>query len=682
MANKKKQIKRKKARANVKQKRSINTPNSGKELAIWLAVVIGLTLLTYSTAFHTEFTNWDDTIYVSENTDITQFNAETIGRMFSDYMVFNYHPLTMVSLALQYQFFELNASGYHAINILLHLLNTLLVFLFILKLSNNNKLVAFITALLFGIHPMHVESVTWVAAHKDVLYTLFFLWSAIAYLQFKERKQSKYLYWSIAAFLLSCLSKPSAVVLPLVLLLIDFVQGQSLFNTKLWLQKTPYFAIAIVFGLLTINAQTSDGAVVGDMGNYSIADKILFAFYGIQIYLFKIIAPINLSAFYQYPPAGKLPLAYLIAPITVLAVTGLAVWSLKKTRLIAFGLLFFLVNVALVLQLVSVGKAIVADRYTYVAYIGLFYVMAVGLHYLYKHQNNTYKNVAIGGFALFAIACMVLSFNRNKVWANSKNLWTDVITKDPTTALAYNSRGNYYYEQKKYDKALKDYEKAIQYDAQNYLAYTNRANIFETQGQYNKAIEDYTKSLSIKKNHYKGLINRAKAYMAIKDYPKSIADYKQATLINPKGYDGYFGLGRAYRLSGDVEQALKNYNKAIQIRPNYYLAYTNRGNVYFDQQQYQQAIADYQKAIQLNPKDAKPYGNIGAVYYQQANYNKAVEFFTNAIKNSPKNGGAGYYQNRSFAYNQLGQKQNALKDAQKAKSLGANIDDAYMQGLR
>ena len=276
----------------------------------------------------------------------------------------------MISLGIDYQLWGLNPFGYHLGNLIIHLINTLLVFFFVRQLAPKSLVfVPFFTALVFGIHPMHVESVAWISERKDVLYVLFFLLGLITYLKFLGNKSLKIFALVILFFCLSLLSKAMAVVFPVVLLLIDWFKGRQ-WNIRVGMEKVPFFFLSLVFGVTAYQIQS--GGAIAEFDHFTFIDRMVFAAYGFCMYLVKAIVPVQLSAFYPYPfvAGGAVPGYYYAMPIIAVLLLGGAVAVYKKSKAPLFGLGFYLVTVALVLQFISVGKAIMADRYTYLPYVG------------------------------------------------------------------------------------------------------------------------------------------------------------------------------------------------------------------------------------------------------------------------------------------------------------------------
>ena len=315
-----------------------------------------------------KFTNWDDGEYVTENTLIRDISPASIKGMFVEPVSSNFHPLTIFSFAVEYKFAGLNPFFYHLTNLVIHLLNTGFVFLFIYLLCRNGP-VAFLTALLFGIHPLHVESVAWISERKDVLYTFFYLSSLIAYIRYLERANAGAYVLSFLLFILSCLAKSMAVTLPAVLLLIDYYRSGKLTRGNI-IAKVHFFAVSAAVSFIAVMTQRAQEVIERTQEVFGSLMNVYVAVKGICFYLWKIIIPVHLSAIYPMPPAvrgGELAL-----DIAVVAALSLAIYfSRKKSRIYIFGGLFFLITILPVLKFIPIGNAIfAADRYTYVPSIG------------------------------------------------------------------------------------------------------------------------------------------------------------------------------------------------------------------------------------------------------------------------------------------------------------------------
>ena len=308
---------------------------------IWMLFIAGITALVFSPMLGNGFTNWDDEGYILANGLLRGPDWKGI---FTQQVVGNYHPLTILSLALNYALTELNPFSYVLFNLLLHVTNTLLVFYFIWILSEKKTWIAVFTALLFGLHPMHVESVAWISERKDVLYTLFFLLSLIQYWRYLNAGKILNYWLSFIFFILSIVSKPAAIVLPLVLFLLDYWKGRSFNRTafresRLWrkviIEKIPFFIVSVAFAVITLKIQ-SQTAVAG-LDVYPLWMRLFFAFYVVMIYCFRFFIPYPLAAFHPYPDPENLSPAILLSPLFGIALV-IFLWKQRKNKLYCFSI--------------------------------------------------------------------------------------------------------------------------------------------------------------------------------------------------------------------------------------------------------------------------------------------------------------------------------------------------------
>ena len=421
------------------EKKSINT-------WVWvaLAIVLLTTLAIYFKAIKFDFLmTWDDSFYFTENNDIKDLHWTNIKLFFTEFYLGNYQPITVLMYAIEYKLVGNSSYLYHLNNIILHIINTFLVFVLIRKISSKNVMVALITASFFAIHPMHVESVVWVSERKDVLYSFFFLLSLIIYTNYYKSGKLKHLILTCIFFVLSCLTKSAAVILPLVLLLLDYYSNRK-YSWKMFVEKVPFFAISLIFGIVALNSQKSAIPATPIISNH-----FLVVSFSLISYIFKAFIPVHLSAIYPYPieSGGTLPIMYYLS-LLFIGLLILFVWySCRWGKDVVFGFLFFIITIILVLQFVEVGFATMADRYTYIPYIGLFFIVGKFFEYLYNSVNRNYKKYTnyllvaiIFGFITFS----TISYGRVKLWKNDGALFSDVLNKYPDCVGALNNRGVYY----------------------------------------------------------------------------------------------------------------------------------------------------------------------------------------------------------------------------------------------
>jgi hypothetical protein len=426
-----------------------------------------------------QLTNWDDEYYVVQNALLR--GPDWTG-IFSKPIVSNYHPITIATLAANYSMTGLDASSYLITNLLLHLINTGLVFYFIWLISGKKLWVAAFTAIVFGIHPMHVESVAWVSERKDVLYTLFFLISLIQYWRFLTTSKSKYLIYCFLFFALSLLSKPAAIILPFVLVLLDYWYGRPIGKRSI-LEKIPFLFLALVFAVITVKLQSK--TAIASLDFYPLWSRFFFATYTSMTYIIRFFVPYPLSTFHPFPATKTLGWPIMLSPLFMLALLAL-VWFKRKNKLIVFSFFFFMINLALVLQIVSIGGTLLAERYTYVPYIGMAFFIGTMLD---KYSATINKPLLWGITGAVVLIFGIITFQRTKVWKDSDTLWTNVLEHFPNSSVPRTNRANYLIrissapenkgrQDELLQRALEDCNEALKVPLNHAKAYENRQNIY------------------------------------------------------------------------------------------------------------------------------------------------------------------------------------------------------------
>ena len=304
-------------RVAVPQKTAVKTPKNRLYIGALVSVILLITIIVYSNSLNNGFVQWDDYKYVSDNEDIKQLNSQSIYKYFTTYYLKMYQPLTMISYALEYKLGGLNPQTYHRTNLVFHTLNVLLVFCFILLLTKKAPIAA-VSALFFGIHPLHVESVAWISERKDLLYSFFYLGSLIAYIFYRKRNNSYGLYFlAVLFFILSLFSKSAAVTLPFILVLTDYyLRNKLTFRSNL--DKIPFFALSVIFGIISLLSQRIIGGDLDYVTGYTFLDRLFMGAYAFTFYIIKSVFPFGLSAIHPLPlkEEGILPVAYYISGLT------------------------------------------------------------------------------------------------------------------------------------------------------------------------------------------------------------------------------------------------------------------------------------------------------------------------------------------------------------------------------
>jgi tetratricopeptide (TPR) repeat protein len=537
---------------------------------------------------------------------------------------------------------------------------------------NNTSLIAgAVTGLLFGLHPLHVESVAWVSERKDVLYSFFFLLSILSYLKYtssfmqnplhsSEKGKSGRIHYGLCLlfFTLSLLSKPMAVTLPVVLILLDFyplerLDFRSVFRSryKVLIEKVPFLGLSLVSVIITVMANQVGGAIQS-LVHYHLIERIFVIFKSLCFYLFKMIWPADLAPFYPYPnEISVFTLEYAGAFILVLGITAFCIYSWRKQKIWLAVWSYYFITLLPVLGIIQTGAQAAADRYTYLSSLGPFLLLGLAARRLMekffkKEQASIFikQSSAIALMTIMLITFSYLTIKQIAIWKNSITLWNHELKIFPNKA---------------------------------YVAYLNRGKAFADLDNYSKAIEDYNKAIEINPDIAATFNNRGTVYTKLGDYLKALSDYYRAIEINPKYYKAYYNRGKSYENLGDYPKAVEDYNKTIELNPGFEEAYYNLGVIYDIQfHNYVEAVKYYSKSIELNPQYTKAYNNRGAVYATIGNFHKSIKDFDIAIAMN-NNDSAAYY-NRGMAYKMLGNRLQAGKDFRSAARLGDKKAQNYL----
>lgn len=514
---------------------SMKTKLEDRIVSVGALCVIAVTVaFAFSPALQGGFIHWDDTLYVTDNPFIREITPHTVGTLLTTPFGGTYQPVVNLSFLLEYRLFGLDPAGYHATNLLLHICNCLLVF-WIICLLDGSVAAAFVTALLFGVHPLRVESVAWVSERKDVLCGLFYLLALAQYCLYVKRGSVKRYYLSFFLFILSLGSKAIAVTLPIVFFLADYLVGRR-FTKQTVGEKAPFLAASLLFGAIALFAQGASLGV-GPGRDFDPLLQITAALYGITMYACKTFFPSNLSLIYPYPVGDSA--YYATAALAVILVTGVVVAALissRYTRKVVFALSFSFFTILPVLQLVPFGSAIMADRYTYLPSIGVAYLISVGLLAAYGRicrDRPVLRRVAVAALSGVIVVLSVMTYQRAGVWKDSIAIFSDVIAKHPNAYEAYNNRGVAYAQKGDLQSAAADFERSIQMRADQFAVCNNLAGIYYTLRAPEKAVEMLVRAIALKPDAASGYFNLASAYVMMGRKAEADALYRKALELDP-----------------------------------------------------------------------------------------------------------------------------------------------------
>ncbi len=659
----------------VSGKTKVSNNRFSKKYLLGLSVVLILFVLVgYSSLSKNNLLNWDDNLYVTENADITSLHSENIKTFFTQKYVSNYLPLTMISYALNYKIDKLNPKVYTYTNLFFHIINSLLVFWLITILLQKKDtegvtkpdtisgyLVASVAALLFAVHPLQVESVAWVSERKNVLYTLFFLLSLICYARFVIKEKYSLLLLSILLFGASLLSKGVAVSLTFCVVLIDYYYGRRLLSSKVILEKVPFIILSIVFGIVAFVSQYEESVLVGNV-NFPLYEQLAFGGYGFINYLIKLCVPVNLSAYYSYPQNAS-AIHYLCLLLVVVLSAALLYYRKRLSRLVIFGILFYVANLVFLVQIIPVGNALMADRYIYVSSIGFFLLVALGLMRFIKNRNVFYIVV------LVLISLYTFRSNqRVKVWNNSLDFWNDVITRDDHIPRAWNNRGVVKKDKGDNQGALSDFNRAIELMPEFHEAYNNQGIALFNLGRINESLASFTKAVELDSTYTDAFCNRGIVRAKTNDPGGSISDLTRTLRIDPDYLKAYTGRAEAKIMISDFNGAVSDCDKALSLNANFADAYSVKAFAYYNQGKYPESITNYSKAIEMVPQNLNNYHNRGAAFFYSANYVNAIKDMNVVVQNNPEQGVSYYIRGMSFVLS--GNKQQGCSDLQTSINKG------------
>ena len=539
------------------------------QIAIQIGVIALISCAVYFPSLKNGFTNWDDKILVLENSNIRSLSVDNVAKIFSaSYGGFGgYTPLVFMSYALEYRFFKLDPRAYHATNLLIHILNSLLIYWLIYLVSRKIRL-SFIVAAFFGIHPLHVEAVAWIPGRKDVLFSLFYLLALITYLLFlqKRRKRSYYLL-ALLMFTLSVFSKVTAVSFPLVILLIEFHLAKKLDKSSL-ARVVPFMILSIGFLFLAVITSRS-GLPQAPTEQVRYLQNLGLFFYSFVFYIGKLFLPVGLIARYSVE-IGRYPWQILLNSVVFAAVCGFLYFVYRrKSEIVTFGIAFFILTLLPTLPFHFFGQPY-ADRYMYLPMTGLLFVIAAVLEPMPLKKAGPYfkRSFVVSSLVIAAVVLLgAQTWRLSQVWRDGLSLWTYVLEKDPTNATAYLNRGDVLVGSNQLDQAFSDYEQAARFNPKDPHVYTNKGFIYFKRGQYEKALEEYNRALSLNPLYLVGYLNRGILWGRLGEFEKAVQDFSTALKLDKNSSEAHYYRGLAFKELKMIGPALEDFQAAHRLNP-------------------------------------------------------------------------------------------------------------------
>ena len=640
-------------------------PQSSKirtgKLLIGLLLIVATLGVFWQVRSH-DFLNYDDDVYVSENSQVQEgFTRKSVIWAFTSGYAYNWHPLTWLSHMLDCQLFGLNPGGHHLTNLMLHLANTLLLFLLLNRMTSSLYRSALVAAL-FALHPLHVESVAWVAERKDVLSTLFWMLTMWTYLLYVEHPRLGRYLLTLVVFTLGLMAKPMLVTLPCVLLLLDYwpldrlalrqpedsinsgaqkglsSSPQRSFLLRLFWEKVPFFVLAAVSSAVTFLVQQSSGAVKS-VESFPLSIRIANGLVSYVSYIYKMIWPQHLAVFYPHQ-GSSLPM--WLAGAAGLLLLGISVAVMRAGRrhpYLAVGWLWYLGTLVPVIGLVQVGLQEMADRYTYVPLIGLFIMIAWGIPELTRGWRYGRVVLRMAAGSLLAVL-MVCTWMQLRHWRNNETLFKHALNTTANNFLAHDSLGNTLAQQGKIGEAIDHYSAALRIKPDYMNSHTNLGIALLQRGDVEQAITHFSAVLRYQSDSPEAHNNLGLAVARQGYVDRAIDHYFTAIRLKPDYPQAYNNLGNALASQGKFDQAINHYSEALRIKPEYAEAHSNLANALASQGRFKEAIDHYSQALQINPDNFEAHNNLGVVLADQGKFNEAIDHYSEALRIRPDDANA------------------------------------------
>ena len=570
-----------------------------------------VTLFTFSELRNHEFINYDDNEFIVENEHIRDgFSIDSLAYAFTDTNSGIWQPITWISHILDCQLYGLNPMGHHWNSLILHVINVLLLF-YILQRMTGALFRSFFVAALFAIHPIQVESVAWIAERKNVLSTLFYLLCILSYIRYvKDPKNKRYLTILIF-YILGLMSKPMMITMPFVLLLLDFwplerlnirYKGETEYSAKndrnIVIEKIPLLIIAVIFSVISWKSQYLAGAMT-DLKNIPLDARIELSLVSYVKYLYKLFWPHNLAFFYPY--SGDIPLwEVIVASLILLLFTVYSIYCHKRKKYIISGWLWFLITISPVIGLVHLGDQAMADRYMYIPCVGVFILVVWGGDHIISKVAYP-KILSTIVCSLMVTILSLVSIYQLKTWKNNESL----------------------------------YSHAIKVTKNNYIAHSNLGVVLLNSGRKEDAIYHLHKALEIKPNNRKTHFDLGTALAAQKKFNEAKEHYYWILSRYPNDLETIYKLGCVYFDLKEYDKSLHNFSIYLKKYPNHIGALKYSGDIALKLERYEEAKKYYLLVLEKNPVSPEVLNNLGVIYLKEGDLNKANHFFKLALKYKP-----------------------------------------------
>ena len=610
------------------------------------AVLLIAVTLTFFPAIHNGFVDFDDPLYILENPHVQSgLDWRDIRWAFTTGRGANWHPITWLSHSLDCELFKLRPWGHHLTSVILHVANSILLFVFLRKTTGAFGR-SFVVAALFGVHPLHVESVAWIAERKDVLSTTFWMLGMLSYGkwvgQVKSTGQGSGLYYAVTmiTFALGLMSKPMVVTFPLALLLLDY-WPLGRFDTehrgarhflRLAFEKWPLFLLSIASAEVTYLVQQHGGAM--EAKNYF---PLVVRLTNIPIsycrYLGKIFCPINLSPYYIHPRIW--PVAEVFLATLFLAVFSVVVLRLRRRMPdLFFGWAWFVVTLLPVIGIVQVGTQSIADRYTYVPSIGILIAVCWSLPKLMPESRVTHL---ILGSATMVVLIILAHLTRTQIayWKESETLFRHALVVEPDNNLAHLDLGVGLAEKGRTAEAMREVREALRLNGEIAEAYLTLGLLLSDEGRFGEAIISFREGLARHPNDAKGHLFLGIALHRLGSLDAAAEEFRAAARLQPELIETFNNLGIVYREQGKFDAAIEAYRQALATKPAFADAHNNLAIALYSSGRSGEALSELREALRLNPHSPEFHTNFGICLEGSSRIDEAMAEYREALRLNP-----------------------------------------------
>ncbi|MEN6320299.1 MAG: tetratricopeptide repeat protein [Syntrophaceae bacterium] len=585
-----------------------NITNAHLKFLLCLLLIAAILSVFWQVQYHS-FINYDDNVYVTQNRSVQSgLSRESVLWAFTATDAGFWHPLTWLSLMFDYELYRLNSAGYHWTNVLFHIANTLLLFLVLNRMTGALWRSGFVAAL-FAVHPLHVESVAWVAERKDVLSTFFWMLTMYAYVFYVER-QSVWRYVLVfISFLLGLMAKPMLVTLPFVFLLLDYWPLKRLQSpARLVLEKAPFIVLTIFISVTTFITEQKVGAL-SPAEIYPLDVRIQNVLISYVAYIKKMIWPSNFAILYPYP-ANLWPIEQVVVSGLVLAMISIIVirWICMYPYL-AVGWFWYLGTLVPVIGFIQVGIPAMADRYTYVPLIGLFISITWGFPELlsrWKYRKAFFTVTS----AFILIALMICAWFQVRHWKNSVTILSHTIQVTERNYIAHNNLGLAFLDEKRIDDAIQHFQIALRIKPQIGIFYTNLGVALSRCGKVDEAISNFLKALEINSNDWGTHFNLGIVLIKKGNLAEGIVNLQKAVAGKPDNIQYRRALADAFMQKEELDNAIVHYDALLQVEPGNAELHNNLGVALAKRGRFDESVKHFNMALMLEPDYTEAYGNL------------------------------------------------------------------------